>query len=157
MNSQLDLKVYKSVFEEEELTDLCAFIKFGDQRRTEYHLSLAQVNPDKITKASKVVEALTGFQFNVAITKWYRLSDEYTSLAYDFHIDPPKFHSIPLVLITLSGSAILQYKKDKKVIDVECQSNQVVVLNSSLEHRVSKPTNISGERLYMFFGFDSEL
>ncbi|MBD8894116.1 hypothetical protein [Roseibium litorale] len=153
-----DCLVYQDFFPEKILEELIELISNSEIRKLEFFLNDSDSSPTVIMDAKEYAEDTLGLKFNFSILKWYRTSDVYRSGAYDFHIDPPEFRSIPLFLCTLSGRATLDYMDDMGVIhDVECKGNQVNLLRADLRHRVTPPIEGSKERLFFFLGWKSEV
>lgn len=144
-------------FSEPILVSLLDVIRASTVRRLEYSISGdSGVRPSEpiILDAALYASNKLGLSFNHAILKWYKKSDEYKSDAYNPHIDPPEFRSIPLVLITLYGDARLTvWLSDGTQQDVLVCGNDAVVLSPHLLHQVSEPLGDDGTRYYMFLGF----
>lgn len=91
---------------------------------------------------------------NTVITKRYEPTGD--SGAFEVHRDPEEFADNPLVLCTLGGRAILSViSDDRRLIEVECVPNTVVVAHGNPMHTVTPP--LDGEvRAFMFSGTDVE-
>lgn len=139
------------------LGSLKEIISSSDTRRVEFALRDVATVPVALVEAQRHAEDETSLRFNYAILKWYRTEDTYRSGAYDFHIDPPQFRSIPLFLCTLSGRAKLEYIDATGVTyEVDCFENQVNLLKPTLRHRVTPPIDGSKERLFFFLGWNTD-
>jgi len=153
-----DCIVLHDFFPASILRGLKEIISSSDTRRVEFALREVATVPVALVEAQRHAEVETSLRFNYAILKWYRTEDSYRSGAYDFHIDPPRFRSIPLFLCTLSGRAKLEYIDAKGVThEVDCFENQVNLLTPTLRHRVTPPIDGSTERLFFFLGWNTEL
>jgi len=145
--------VHDDFFSSKLLTALSSLLGEKRERKLEFVLGEA---PRPIEQCAKIASNALDLSFNYSILKRYRASDEYRSGAYDFHVDPKHFQSIPLVLCTVSGGAKLDFRGPDQVIhSLECQPNRVIVLRSDLPHRVSEPYAPTNEREFLFLGHDS--
>lgn len=152
-----DCKVIESFFPEKILLGLIGVLKESEDRKIKNWFDSDAHLPPELVPAIHHAERKLELKFNYVLLKWYRCSDPHESAAYEFHIDPKRLQSIPLVLITLSGSATLEYKDTRgKTRSVPCCENQANILKSNLLHRVSPPTSPDGERLYCLLGFDTD-
>lgn len=134
---------------------LTSLLTTSATRRIEFRLD-QNSHPKVIRDVRSRAGELLALDFNFALLKWYRNDDAYKSGAYGFHIDPPRYRSIPLVLHTISGTADFEYiEEDGSVKLLECKPNQTIVLAPDTRHRVSEPTCESGQRLFFFLGFDT--
>ena len=148
-------KILTDFFPTELLDSLVKDIQSSSVRRRELSLTDDDV-PDCLLKAASYASERTGYEFNMAIMKWYRVADEYESLSYISHRDPPGLRSIPLVLCTLTGEADFNYwDAEGQEHVIRCAPNMVILLDSDLEHKVSPPDGPAGERLFLFLGFDT--
>lgn len=148
-------KVLTEFFPVELLDQLVEDIESSGIRKREFNFTDDDM-PACVLKAANFASEQTGYQFNMAILKWYRVTDEYESLAYITHRDPPELRSIPLVLCTLKGEADLTYwDAGGQVRSIQCIPNMVILLDAELEHQVTPPTGPEGERFLLFLGFDT--
>lgn len=153
-----DCVVFHNFFSEELLPRLEAVILEAGVRKMQFEFNNWSTVPKAIVDAQEFSERKLNLKFNVCILKNYKLDDSYRSGAYDFHVDPPQFHSIPLFLCTVSGEAKLEFIDSLGLShEIKCVGNQVNVLKSSLRHRVTPPTSGFVERVFLFFGWNSEL
>ena len=109
--------------------------------------------PRAIQAATVFASARLHLPFNTCVAKWYRTTDPEPSGAYDWHVDPVELRYGPLVLATAYGEALLEYRTHRSIHGIDCRTNTVVVIDSSLQHRVSPPRNSDGERLFLFLGW----
>jgi hypothetical protein len=150
-------QVIEEFFPESIRSALIEQVETSELRKQEFRLgqTRAQV-PRSIAKAAAVASARLGLEFNFAILKSYRLSDEYKSQAYLVHRDPERLASIPLVLCSLKGEADLIYWENSGIERrIRCRPNMVVLLDPKLAHQVTPPTGPEGERFLLFLGFDT--
>lgn len=153
-----DVEVYKEFFPDEVLRDLVEEIDNSSIRKREFLLDDTPTPPPAVLRAAAFASETLGLRFNLAILKWYRLTDPEPSGAFEKHQDPPRLRSIPLVLASLTGLAELRYDDSANTEHlIRCESNTVVVLKADLPHAVSPPLGPSGERYFFFLGFDTEL
>ena len=152
-----DCVVLENFFPEEIRLGLVRLLKETEDRKIRNWFDSIELLPPELLPAVQHTERKLELHFNYVLLKWYRLSDSHRSEAYEFHQDPRRLQSIPLVLVTLSGAATLEYKDAKgKTHSVVCGRNQANILKSNLLHRVSPPTCPDGERLYCLLGFDTD-
>jgi glutamine synthetase type III len=159
MEKVRDAQVFEDFFPEAIRIALVEELESGDLRKREFYFGQnLQTVPRSLTDASAFASDRLGLRFNFAILKWYRLSDDYESQAYEVHRDPDHLTSIPLVLCTLKGQADLVYWTSSGVeARIRCRPNALVMLNSELVHRVTPPLGPEGERYLLFLGFDTSL
>jgi hypothetical protein len=149
-------KILTEFFPAELLDRLVEDIQSSSIRRRELSLTDDPV-PGCLLDAASFASERTGYQFNMAIMKWYRVSDEYESLSYISHRDPPGLRSIPLVLCTLTGEAdFIYWDAGGQERTIRCLPNMVILLDAELEHKVTPPIGPEGERFFLFLGFDTE-
>lgn len=156
-----EVQVIRGFFSRTLLTQLEAYGRSMEERKIEYTLrdSLgAGSPPDCIRAAASEAQHALGRAFNLAILKWYRIGGE-LSAAYEMHVDPPSRITQPFVLATILGEADFSYLPSSgEEITVRCEENTVLLmLNPTLAHRVSPPLGLSGERLFLFLGIDTDL
>jgi len=152
-----EAKVVQNYFPTRIINDLVKLISSSNVRKLEYSLSDYHDAPEAVVDAQKFAEKESELKFNYSIIKWYKTEDPYESGAYQFHIDPPKFHSIPLFLCTLKGFAVLDYIDGSgQTRSIDCIANQVVFLQPEMKHRVTPPSGGTTERLFFFLGWDSQ-
>lgn len=148
-------KILAEFFPTELLDRLVEDIRSSSIRRRELSFTNDPI-PECLQDAAIFASERTKHRFNMAIMKWYRVTDEYESLSYISHLDPPELRSIPLVLCTLTGEADLIYwDADGQERVIRCLPNTVVLLDSELEHKVTPPIDPEGERFFLFLGFDT--
>lgn len=152
-----DVEIRFDFFPEPVRAALVRDIDHSRERKRQFPLGAGAV-PSSLSEAAAFASTQLDLRFNVAISKWYRLSDEYESQAYEAHRDPPNLTSIPLVLCTLKGAADLVFwseTADESL--VRCVENMLVLLKPTLTHRISPPLAPGGERYFLFLGFDTAL
>jgi hypothetical protein len=148
-------KILTDFYPAELLDPLVKDIQASSIRRRELSLTDDPV-PECLLDAARFASEQTGYQFNMAIMKWYRAADEYESLSYVSHRDPPGLCSIPLVLCTLTGEAdFIYWDTEGREQVIRCLPNMVILLDSDLEHKVTPPDGPGGERFFLFLGFDT--
>ncbi len=152
-----DCIIIEDFYPEEIRLGLVKILKESRDRKVRNWFNSTDQLPAELASAISGAEQKLNLHFNYILLKWYRLSDDSPSEAYQFHYDPQRLQSIPLVLITLSGTATLEYKDTEgRTHSVDCNQNQANILNSHLRHRVSPPTSSNGERLYCLLAFDTD-
>jgi hypothetical protein len=150
--------VLSNFFRRDLLNALINFMREKEKRKQEFVLDIQLDVPRPLFDAWQYSERVTSLRFNYSILKSYKSDDVYTSGAYEFHADPPQFLSIPLFLCTLEGRATLEYIDNfGSVCEIKCVDNQVNLLESHLRHRVTPPSGGAKERLFLFFGWNSEI
>lgn len=108
--------------------------------------------PEQVARALLYIPFAYG---NTIITKRYKHNEQ--SGAFDVHRDPEEFASGPLVLCTLGGRALLSVIfDDRRLVEVDCVPNTVVVALNNPMHCVSDPLD-EETRTFMFIGSDSTL
>jgi hypothetical protein len=151
------IEVLDGFFPEEILQALIEKVESSEERKQEFRWTQAPEDAPPVIAAAAVFAAgRLDLQFNFAILKWYRASDDYQSLAYIVHRDPEELASIPLVLCTLKGEADLIYWQLNGAEErIRCRPNMVVLLDPRLEHQVTPPLGPDGERFLLFLGLDT--
>ncbi len=148
-------EILAEFFPAELLDRLVKDIQSSSIRRRELSLTNDRV-PACLLDAASFASEKTGCQFNMAIMKWYRAVEEYESLSYIAHRDPPGLRSIPLVLCTLTGQAdFIYWDAEGRERVIRCLPNTVILLDAELEHKVTPPIGPAGERFFLFLGFDT--
>lgn len=94
-------------------------------------------------------------RINTSILKRY--APDVASAAYELHADPDEFMSAPLVLITLSGDAVLTVETAPGVLKtIPCRRGTTAILTDpTVRHSVTPPQNASGVREFLFFGYST--
>ncbi len=107
--------------------------------------------------AVKYARDHTKILYNIAILKRYNLN-EYTSAAYDKHLDPWYVSAAPLFMCTLEWEADLSvWTKDWKEKVIPTKANRLIIQDETLEHAVTPPKNESWLRYLLFLGIFNEL
>jgi len=151
-----EIKISSDFFPESIRLSLVQEIEDMGVRKREFHLSAGENVPECVISAARFASDKLGLEFNFAVLKRYRVTDLYESQAYEMHLDPDNLTSIPLVLCTLEGEADLIYISGSGAeTTVRCSRNVVVLLDSALKHRVTPPSSASGERHFLFLGYDT--
>ncbi len=93
---------------------------------------------------------------NTAILKRYATDEP--SQAFYPHEDPEVFKQHWLVLISLSGEAVLSLHNSVHGIEsVPCRTGDVICVAPQMVHSVTPPLNEDGVRHFLFLGYDSSL
>lgn len=142
------------------LQGILPIIRDSSTRKLTYALgpeAVEQAGYAELRMCSEFVEKRLGLRFNFAILKWYRKDDGYESGAYEAHKDPEELRSLPIVIVNLKGAAELEiWLSGGEKIFHSYKDNQCILLESSLLHRVSRPSSDDGVRYILFLGFRSE-
>lgn len=153
----LDYKEFDNFFCNSLQHKLAALFNDTTQRKLDFILSEKEL-PDPIITAVEFAEKELNLKFNFVRLKRYISADPRQSGAYEFHIDPLNFRSIPLVLHNVCGNADFDFiDRNGKTCQLKCNPNKLILLNAELKHRVSKPTNVSGIRILLFLAYDDDL
>jgi hypothetical protein len=151
--------VLRDFFPATILSPLVSYLDSASARKTYFWLSQKERSsaPRWVVVAAAYAERRTGLAFNMAIFKWYRLSDPEPSGAYEAHRDPEDETTRPLFLATLRGESDFTYWLESgREHTVRCLENTVVILRKpTLMHKVSPPLNFSGERYFLFLGYSA--
>lgn len=153
-----DVEVRFDFFPEDLLAELVADIDVSTTRKREFSLGDPAAMPGCLERAAAFASQELGLEFNLAILKWYRLTDPDESAAYEAHRDPERLASIPLVLCTLKGEAdLIVWSDTDDESEISCVDNMLVLLNPHLTHRITPPSGPGGERYLLFLGFDTSV
>lgn len=154
MKKNTNVTVYTSVFSETQIDFLKSLLP-PNERKIRFNVTNDSSWPQELLDAKETIQKAIPevTNINTAILKRYTVDDE--SSAYTYHKDPEEFATQPLVLVTLSGEAEF-YVEGYEGIPVS-KGTILVLLDPTLSHKVTPPTNDSGERYFLFFRFSTEV
>lgn len=152
----MDFKEYDNFFSKNILEKLLLFYKNLNSRKVVFNFSNEMILANSLAEAVVFARKHTQESYNCGILKSYKLNDSYVSGAYEKHIDPVRYSSIPLFLCTLQGVAKLKvWDRKDNVTELLCNSNKLVLLDSTLAHKISPPIENNKERILLFLGIDN--
>lgn len=148
-------EVYNNFFPSDIVRELLVFYKGCDSRKIVFNYSDEKILADPLVKAIKFAKNETQNNYNCGIVKSYHVNEKHVSGAYNKHIDPEKYSSIPLFLCTLYGVAKLTvWDSQDTTAEIDCSENKLILLDSSLAHKISPPLGKEQERVLFFLGID---